>query len=211
MTKIFKTVAVATIALFMINPNSTKAQAYDEGIGFVSLGYGFPNLNKLLNDFAESLDSDVKSTGFGPMHLRFDYGLSETYSIGASVNFSNSGSKWDYETFDGNNNPVVYAESFSRTSINFLVRLNKHFLDNDRFDLYSGVGIGYNYVSIKSESEDPNFVEDDFIDDFANIFPIGFESTIGLRFLFTENLGGYVEAGWSKSLVQFGVVYSFQE
>ena len=42
-----------------------------------------------------------------------------------------------------------------------------------------------------------------------NVIPLGFESTIGLRYLFTDNIGAYMELGWSKSLMQFGVVGRF--
>ena len=212
--KILKPIAVvATAALLMVNPSTSKAQAFDEGIGFASLGYGFPNLPKVLFDLADfgSFEDEYKSKGFGPIHARFEYGITEKLGIGVSVNYGNAGSSWVNNTTTSGGTAIAYKESLTYNTINALIRVNWHWVDHDKVDVYSGFGLGYNYVNVKFDSEDPNTTRTtDGVNELFNLIPIGYEATVGMRYMFTEALGAYLEAGWSKSLFQFGVVYSFQ-
>jgi hypothetical protein len=39
--------------------------------------------------------------------------------------------------------------------------------------------------------------------------PVGIEATFGTRFLFTDNVGAYVEIGLARAFFQFGVTGKF--
>jgi hypothetical protein len=215
MIKILKPIAVvASAALLMLNPSTSKAQAFDEGIGFASLGYGFPNFAKTWLDLADYGFSDEASTSaIGPIHGRFEYGITEKLGIGVSVNFANAKRSWLYNTTNSSGTDVAYKESLSYNTINALIRINWHWVDHDKVDVYSGLGLGYNHVSFKYDTENPNndaSASEEELNTLFNFLPIGYEATVGMRYMFTENLGAYLEAGWSKSLFQFGVVYSFE-
>lgn len=184
-----------------------KGGNWEEGNMLFALGYGFPNFGKTLLSAGED-EVNWKATGFGPMHFRFEYALSETWGIGLSSNFNKFGYSYDDQAqsgTDGNGNPVytTYNYKYDWTSINFLVRFNKHWAAGSRADIFSGTGIGYNHRVIKFTTDDPNFTEESF----DNILPIGFESTIGVRIFFTPNIAGYIEAGWAKDILQAGICY----
>lgn len=186
-----------------------KGGNWEEGNMLFALGYGFPNFGKSLLSVGEDPDiSDWKATGFGPMHFRFEYALSETWGIGLSSNFNKFGYTYNDQTqtgYDVNGNPTyaTYNYKYDWTSINFLVRFNKHWAAGSKADIFSGTGIGYNYRKIKFSSDDPNAIEDSF----ENPIPVGFESTIGVRIFFTPNIAGYIEAGWAKDIIQAGICY----
>jgi hypothetical protein len=184
-----------------------KGGNWEEGNMLFALGYGFPNFGKTLLTASED-EINWKATGFGPMHFRFEYALSETWGIGLSSNFNKFGYSYDDQSqtgVDANGNPVytTYNYKYDWTAINFLVRFNKHWAAGSRADIFSGTGIGYNHRVIKYTSTDPNAVEESF----DNILPIGFESTIGVRIFFTPNIAGYIEAGWAKDILQAGICY----
>jgi hypothetical protein len=192
-------------------PKKRKSGVWNEGNMIFALGYGFPNIGKTLLDASED-QTDFKATGFGPMHFRFEYALSETWGIGLSSNFNKFGYKGSYTKsvytgVDQQGNSVyvnkTYTEQYDWTAINFLVRFNKHWQAGSRADIFSGTGIGYNYRKVKFKSDDPNYVDEDF----RNVIPIGFETTIGVRIFFTDNLAGYIEAGWAKDIIQAGLCY----
>lgn len=179
-----------------------KGGNWEEGNMIFALGYGFPNFGKTILQAGET-DLNWKATGFGPMHFRFEYALSETWGIGMSSNFNKFGYSYDEATTDASGNPVTYNYSYDWTSINFLVRFNKHWAAGSKADIFSGTGIGYNHRSIKFTTTDPNYTEDSI----ENLIPVGFESTIGVRIFFTPNIAGYIEAGWAKDILQAGLCY----
>lgn len=190
-------------------PKKKKGGNWEEGNMLFAIGYGFPNFGKsLLSAGEDPTISDWKATGFGPMHFRFEYALSETWGIGLSSNFNKFGYSYHdaVATYDSVGNPngtATYEYDYNWTSINFLVRFNKHWAAGSKADIFSGTGIGYNYRKIAFKSDDPNAVEESF----TNPIPVGFESTIGVRIFFTPNIAGYIEAGWAKDILQAGLCY----
>lgn len=184
-----------------------KGGNWEEGNMIFCLGYGFPNFGKTVLQAGES-DLNWKATGFGPMHFRFEYALSEQWGIGLSSNFNKFGYSYDEQTqtgYDAQGNPIytMYNYKYDWTSINFLVRFNKHWAAGSKADIFSGTGIGYNHRSIKFSSTDPNYVDESL----ENLIPVGFEWTIGVRIFFTPNFAGYIEAGWAKDILQAGLCY----
>lgn len=188
-------------------PKKKKGGVWQEGDMIFALGYGFPNIGKSLLASIEDVDN-YKATGFGPMHFRFEYALSESFGIGFSSNFNKFGYKYDDQTqtgYDVNGNPTyaTYEYDYNWTSVNFLVRFNKHWAAGSKADIFSGTGVGYNYRKISFASTDPNAIEESF----TNPLPIGFESTIGVRIFFTDAIAAYIEAGWAKDIIQGGICY----
>jgi opacity protein-like surface antigen len=210
MKKFFLSAVMSVSVLF--GANNASAQVFEEGAAIVSLGYGIPNLAKTLFKLGTLGESDNTAKGIGPIHGKFEYGITDKLGIGAVVNFSNASLENPYTGFD-NGKEVEYLEKNSLTSFNILLRLNWHFVDHDKVDFYYGFGVGYNRFKWGYENNDPDVdvdAEVDALNELTNLLPIGFESTLGLRYLFTDNLGAYLEVGYSKSLLQFGVCYKLQ-
>lgn len=178
-----------------------SAQVFNEGDIFVSLGYGTPNLGKsVLNLYDDEDGFDAK--GFGPLHAKFEYGITEKIGIGLSVNHVNFSGEWTEASLDGNGNSVNYNYKFSRNATAANLRVNWHFSNSDVVDAYWGFGIGYNRGVSKWTTNEPNF-DDGSIGD---LIPLGFETTLGIRAMFTDNIGVYGEVGLAKSLIQGGLV-----
>jgi opacity protein-like surface antigen len=200
--------SLALVIAILIGSNAANAQAFDEGTKVFSLGYGFPNLTKTVFKAVDEsfTDSELKVTGAGPMHFRFEYGLSETWGIGASINFASAGLEETYTATYFNettqqNETKSYTDKQSFKSFSALVRFNKHWPISDKADVFSGVGLGYKSSKWSWDSDNPNSLEEDF----DSLIPIGFEWTVGLRYYFTDNIGAYVEGGLAKSILQFGL------
>ena len=166
--KIFsKTIAIIILFITFIGTD-VKAQCVAQGNSIFSLGYGFPNLGKSIYK-ALNTNNDFKVKGIGPLHLKYEYMVSDKVGIGASINF-----------------------------------VNYHFVSNDNLDVYFGVGAGYRggKTTYTSVPNDPDFSFDTKI-----AIPVGMETTLGMRYFFTENIGAYTEIGLGKSLIQFGACF----
>lgn len=187
--------------------------AFGEGASVVSAGYGFPNLGKSVLKAFES-EANYKVGGIGPMHLKYEYGLSDKVGIGLSLNYVSFSATWTESytesQYDSNGNyigeqTVTYDYKTAVSSISALVRMNVHFATTDKLDPYWGIGVGYRTYSWKFTSTDPYWVDSGL----KSAIPVGFESTVGMRYYFTDNIGAYLEFGAAKSLMQGGIAAKF--
>lgn len=185
--------------------NHSQAQAFDMGNKVFSVGYGFPNLNKSLFKSYEDY-ADFKVTGYGPLHLKFEYGISERVGIGLSINHVSSAVSYKDSSLNSMGNMQTYDYKMKWNSTKFNARVNYHFSNSDVFDAYVGVGFGYGFSGAKWTTNDPD--ADNL--SFKSVLPIGFETTLGGRYYFSDQLGAYAEVGLAKSVVQFGLVLKLE-
>ncbi|MCH8902986.1 MAG: hypothetical protein IIA45_03615 [Bacteroidetes bacterium] len=163
---------------------------FGQGDMVFSIGYGIPNLGKAVMKLYET-NTGYKASGFGPLHLKGEYGVSNNIGIGLSINHVSYGAEWSAIGFD-------YELKVRSTS--FLIRMNLYFGGNDMIMPYWGIGTGYKMTKWEIISDD------DFFDFSASGFPLGFETTFGLRVLPSEFIGGYLEIGIAKAPLQLGVI-----
>ena len=187
--------------LFKSKHNILKSEgggnSFAQGKIVISAGYGGPNLGKaVVNAIISDSATNVKATGMGPIHFKVEYGLSDGVGFGLSVNYMSFGVKFT---------ELPYDYTFSRSSLSLLARINFHFGTTEQLDPYFGVGAGYRQATWKFESTDPTYTGESI----AGFSPFGFETTIGLRYYFTEGFGIYTEMGIAKSIIQGGLVVSF--
>lgn len=189
-----------TIAL----PKHHRAEAWGQGKSVITVGYGFPNLTKTVFKIYQS-ELDFKLSGFGPMHLKYEYGVSDKIGLGVSIGYVSTKVEWKYDGYDSLGMPATYTEGYKGSSLGILVRMNVHFATGDKIDPYWGVGMGYNNYSFKYYTDEPG------AEDLTLKFPIpfGFETTFGCRFYFSDNIGAYAEVGYGKSLAQVGLSAKF--
>lgn len=138
--------------------------------------------------------------------------VSDKVGIGASINFVNFGATYSEvssgDSLDNNQNWVHWTQTTKYTlatkNYSALFRFNYHFVSNDNLDVYFGVGAGYRggKTTYTSVPNDPDFSFDTKI-----AIPVGMETTLGMRYFFTENIGAYTEIGLGKSLIQFGACF----
>lgn len=184
---------------------------------------GVPNwANSLLYNQAEDSSwNDYNSKG-GPLSYggRIEYMVSDQIGIGVDVNYEVSGyefTKEDYAydangqvIYDINNNPVYdnYTQVYTAKKLRGMFRLNYHFLQEDKIDMYVGFAGGYKNVnrSWDSTPNDPNFA--DLNSDIS--IPVTMRMAVGAKMYFTENIGAHVELGaFGGGLLQFGVSVKF--
>ena len=169
-------------------------QAFEQGTKVISVGYGFGNLNRALFKTYEDM-GDYKYSGVGPIFAKFEYGVSD--KIGFGLNIAHIGAN------------VTYGTGTEKTEIDWkntsaLLRMNIHFSKSDKLDAYWGTGLGYRFGSWKFSYEGGNGNEE-----IPNVLPLGFETTIGVRYFFVEHVGIYAEAGIAKAPIQFGLNAKF--
>ncbi|MDG1332688.1 MAG: outer membrane beta-barrel protein [Crocinitomicaceae bacterium] len=145
---------------------------------------------------------------------RIEYLLSDDFGIGADVNYEVSG-------FNYNDTRSVYDEStmtyvdqkynydYKAKKLRAMVRLDYHFVQNERVDAYTAFGAGYKSINRVTESTDPEYNDEDvdgLIGGNGAIFPISLRLALGTRIYFTNNIGAHIELGlFGGSIIQFGV------
>lgn len=180
----------------------------------ISLGYGFPNLPKMaIETYNSYQDKDnFISSGFGPLHLKYEYMASNRLGITGSINhirYTISYTERYADTF-GRILPNSIQLKQNRTAVN--ARLNYHILDPENHTnkaLYFGLGFGYNFGKKPAlEAEYP-----DGVVKILSIPPLmirlSFEATLGYRYYFNESVALYTEIGTAKSLIQAGACVRF--
>lgn len=179
----------------------------------VSSGYGFPNLPRVLfNAYGNYQDkANYSSSGFGPLHLKYEYRISNRIGLLASINHLSYKIRFT-EIYGDTNGKILPNNALirqSRTAVN--ARFNFHFLNpenHERTEFYAGLGLGYNFGKAP-------VIEADFPDGVGSVrlpplmLRMSIEATLGYRRFVSDHIGFYAEAGIAKSVVQAGICARF--
>ncbi|MEZ5013138.1 MAG: outer membrane beta-barrel protein [Chitinophagales bacterium] len=198
------TLLLVSLSVGLLTVHTAKAQAFEEGNSYISVGYGFPNLlGSIFKAYEEYNDYHASSTG--PIYGKYEYAINDHIGVGALVNYSSTKVTYQYDSFDDNGDPAVYGYEVKWSSFSILGRVNWHFGESDKFDPYFGVGMGYRSSSYTVTSDDP------YLDNWeiGTLIPFGMEITVGGRYFFTDAIGVYAELGFAKSPFQVGLTAKF--
>lgn len=162
----------AIVALLAFSAQGVMAQSYQQGDKLLNVGIGVGTYGG-------------GGIGFGGS---IEFGIHDAISVGALAGYSGRnylGYKWSVLTFG------------ARGSYHFNELLN---LDNDKIDLYAGLGVGYR-----------NFNWD--YNGFGNTYSYGsgivFLGHLGGRYYLNPNLGIFAELGSGFGTLQAGVAFKF--
>lgn len=150
----------------------------------LSISYGGPTLEGF-----NILNIDVIKN-FRPLHAKFEYLILEKLGIGFNLN---------YLRIQRYHNNILHENI---VKVSTIVRLNYHYYNTSKLDLYNGIGFGYRFMASSNTNTNRNnliFGYDDF--------PYGFELTLGTRYYFTKSFGFFIELGIAKSIVQAGFTF----
>lgn len=220
-----KNFTIISAFVLLISSNSVHAQAYNEKHSDVTVGYGFPNIYKSIlksavnNSNAYTSENRVEVKGYGPLFLKYEYGLTKLIGLGASIGYWNtkytetsdyveSGYNSSTGTYQTNAYRDVFTYKISSLSIG--ARLNFHFATQDKLDPYAGIAAGYTQTLYRFSfaSNNPDAAQSPTYE-YSGI-PVYFAVTAGLRYYFTENIGIYGEIGLDKwSVIQGGLAVKF--
>lgn len=151
--------------------------------------YAFNNGDKLLNI---GIGMNSQYTGGIPIGASFEFGVTNDISVGVNVDYLSH----------------KYVGGYKFTAVYFGARANYHFnkllnITNDNLDLYGGLSIGYRRFSWKDT-------------DFSDMMGKGYTSEsywgvqIGLKYYFSDNVGGFLEVGELGSTnARIGVALKF--
>jgi hypothetical protein len=181
----------------------------------VSIGLGAPNMSRysefVNKTFKIKPNYDIK--GKGPFHLKVEYRPIWWLGVGLNVNHSSYKITYLVENYTNTNGDVIpNIVTIKNASTAFNIRGNLHLLNPKHYgpqgDIYWGIGLGYKIGRYKASAQfmNPNPIP---TLSFPNLLPIGFETTLGVKYYFTPNIGAYAELGFAKSIIQIGATAAF--
>lgn len=165
-----------------------SAQSFNKGDKVLNVGIGLGN--SLYNG------SGFK-TSIPPLSASFEYGVvdhlfDDKSSIGVGGYFGYTSSKYSW------NNEYDYKYSSAVVG----ARGSLHYAFVDKLDTYTGIGLGYNIVSGKS--------------DYKGLGSYSAESSalywawyLGARYYFTDSFAGMAEVGYDVAYLTIGVAFKF--
>jgi len=178
-----------------------QAQSFEEGQSSIQVGYGFGNfIQAVFNAYEIYDDYSFKATG--PAFLKYEYGVTDKIGLGLNVAYASAKVSYRDNSFLVGNGNDPYEQSIKWNTMSFLARMNFHFANSEKFDPYAGFGMGFRTASWSYEDNDPDYDNDVST---SNLFPFGFEMTIGARYYISDNFGIYAETGLAKAVIQLGL------
>lgn len=172
----------------------------------VSANVGFSLVGALFEGIGSSTSENVDAYSLPAMQLNYDYGLNNWFSIGGAFSYQMMGIDVKGYSFeqDGTTKTEDYETKVSR--LNVAARFLAHYANKGRFDLYSGLRLGYDIWSSSTTSSDPEYDAEYF---GAGTF--AFQVVIfGMRGYVTDNIGiGTEIAIGSPHLATIGATYRF--
>lgn len=183
----------------------SRGDAFGEGKLFASVGYGFPNIQKILYNRLDLEGFSYK--GIGPIFVRGEYALSDRIGVGVAINYSQHSVSYTDSYFDSNFVEKQGTVTVKTNPLSFIGRLNFHFATSEKVDPYFGLGLGYRLQTVKLSSDVPELEAGEGA--VTAGFPVTVEAVLGLRYFINEQFGLYTEIGLTRSLAQLGVVVKF--
>jgi hypothetical protein len=131
-------------------------------------------------------------------YKRLGYGVNINYG-----KFTYSERTYDY-LYNNPNLMMVISKSIESSSTAINLKAAVFVIDKTKFNLYFTLGLGVGHV--KQSRSLYTFTNGVDYQNF-NGTTLGLEFGLGANYYFYENFGMYLETGFSKSMLQFGVVY----
>jgi hypothetical protein len=192
------------LSAFMCSFSLLQAQIYPKGSVNFSAGYGAITFDGiLLRIFSDDLEN-IQTQKTGPLFFKGEYAIVDNLTLGVNVNFSNLTGSFTMDS-------IQYVGNYSGTlgirSTSILGRVNYTFpFADDRGGFMIGGGLGYRGFRVSYEDNNPQTPLDR---GFSIPAPFTFEGTLGVKYYFTPNIGAYVEAGVTRSILQGGLTVRF--
>lgn len=212
---------IFTILALVFVGNSFAQTQVEQGNFIIDVYGGIPNwANSLLYNQYDGTNTSVSNYKVNGSMLsyggRFEYLLADNFGVGVDANYEVSGFNYDYlnsvyDETSGNYYDVPYNYDYRAKKLRVMARLNYHFVQNDRLDVYAGFAGGYKNVSREAyELNKATNIRTDASNLPKALIPVSMRLAIGTRIYFTDNIGAMVELGaFGGGLVQFGLSAKF--
>ncbi len=203
-----KLILISCIALSF--SGALKAQTLTKGNQLFTLSYGVGSFAKF--QYLIGGQSNFSIKGIGQLNAKFEVMKSNYFSLGIGVNYLNYQANWvnkDYlmtYTSVGNYTTLIinkYRRDYNSVSV--LLRGNFYFVNKPSFSVFMGAGMGYKYTASYAYTNGKYSGDSNYR--LNKILPVGAEASMGTRFAIGKQLGGLMEVGLTKSLIQVGLYY----
>jgi hypothetical protein len=151
---------------------------------------------------------------------RLEYMIADKVGIGADINYEVSGYSFDYTDYqydasgnyiydiNGNALTAEYTDEYTAKKLRAMFRLNFHFFQSDKVDVYSGFAAGYKSVKREYTTTPSNNSTNESME--KALIPVTGRLAIMTKIYFTRNIGAHVELGvFGGGLIQFGLSAKF--
>ncbi len=191
----------ATLFAFAMSFSTLNAQnetgAFHQGATTFAVGHGFAAFR--LSSFFTAYKSELGYTlvNQGPYFFKIGYGLTDNLEVGLNVNYSAENVRFVRNGYNYNVN---------HSGLSALLRGSFHFSVGERFDPYVTASLGYHRARFEYSDTDPNV---NFDGGLSIPIPFSGEILAGASYYFVPNFGIYGEVGFSRALLQLGIVAKF--
>lgn len=152
---------------------------------------------------------------------RIEYMASDRVGVGADVNYEVSGYSFKFDDYvydangyaltDANGDYLIsqYQTTYSAKKLRAMFRLNYHFVQEEKIDMYAGFAGGYKSVNRAVETNPTTSGYEDLNVNGA-LIPVSLRVAVGAKMYFTQNIGAHVELGaFGGGLLQAGLSVKF--
>lgn len=187
-----------------------RRTCFKEGFAYLSFGTGIYGLaNPMPREHDVLLN--FKNSSLPPLFIKYEYAINDFIGIGGTAYMRIQTYKWErnidvYNEQTWQYDSTIYSEKYSGVSFGLLGRACVHFGTSKSSDPYAAIGIGYEFIGMKLTTNDP--AEGKRTP--SRPLPFAGELMLGFRHYFSDNTGFYVEAGFGKMLLNFGITIALE-
>lgn len=196
--------------LFLFGCENLHSQSRFDHNHSVSIGTGLFSLAGATYYSNLSQNENFEALINGGFHLKYEYRLSEKFSMGITYGYVEVQGSWT-----GTEANYIYqwgsvadpnSGSFSVYSTSIVGRFNWSLMKKEKVEVYVGAGAGYRIENISE-----NIVDEELygVEKSELGPPISVEGSFGFRYYVIPSLGFYTEVGIAKSFFQVGLVFGF--
>ncbi len=139
------------------------------------------------------------ATKIPPIELSGEYFIMESLSVGGFL----GGSKTEYEYRLGQND----YETINYSYFNIGTVGNYHFVNQEKFDVYAGIRLGYVGLTLKYDDDE---IDDGIIDELdGRSSGVLAGAHVGGRYFFTDQFAANAELGYGIAILKIGASYKF--
>ena len=195
--------------LLLVSSSSVFSQAVSTGNFIFDAYYGAPNFGKSFFQTIEDAagTQNFSATGIGPLGLRGEYMIGETFGLGFDVIYNSNNIK--YNQIDSFNTTVINDYERTMNRLRVQMRFNFHFnVTNPNLDAYFGVAAGTNTRFRKYYVNGIESTNDSFTGS-GTLIPFSMRVCTGMRYYFNQNFGLNAEIGLGGPLISGGLSVKF--
>jgi hypothetical protein len=195
------------VASIIAAPFVSQSQINTKGSIIIDPYYGFPNFGKAFLNSIESGNSSINTTAIGPCGIRAEYMLADKFGMGLDFIYNSMSATYQVDSLNIDNSIYKsYDAKLAMQRYRLQLRMNYHFVSEDKLDAYVGFGAGTNIRKYVYKNDMPNA---DTFTESGTLLPFSMRIALGMRYYFTNNIGFNAELGLGGPLVSLGLSVRF--